>query len=168
MEDAGRKKTWSHGTNLDLLGLIVWTVRSYSYIHFFIFLRCALNNQHASNGCILLQKQLHFKSFHQQGVFIFPFPRSDYSPTPKVSNSAIFPLKKVTETTIFFFVPAAGWTRSCWKPWSYGPIAMCRSFDNYKPGVTERSVGKNVGFVFFVKGGFFFPFRKEVKMLRLT
>ena len=48
-------------------------------------------------------------------------------------------------------------TRNCWKRWSSGPIAMCRSFDNYKPGGEKNKRGV----VVFCEGWIFFCFGKR-------
>ena len=127
-------------------------------------------------------KQLHFKSFHQQAAFFLKGPTplkinmepGKWSPLSKPEIPAVFK-KPVT----FFQVPNSRlfrlvvpntkgfWfrlvsnnkkpTRNCWKRWSSGPIAMCRSFDNCKPGGRVKKRG-----VFFFLGWIFVLFRKEV------
>ena len=132
------------------------------------FFLCAFNNQHASNGGILVENNFTSNCFISREPLFYPF-RKDLPNPKQLGFPKKWPLKpgkdRLPTSHPFFWVPGSSRSfasRSCWKRWSSGPIAMCRSFDNYKPGRERNLKRGNVG-CFFVRGGFLLCFGKRWK-----
>ena len=145
------------------------------------FFLCAFNNQHASNGGILVENNFTSNCFISREPLFYPF-RKDLPNPKQFGFPKKWPLKpgkdRLPTSHPFFWVPGSSrsFFRRLWSDFHVQELLEAVEFRTHRHVQIFRQLQARPGEkfktwkrgVFFCEGWIFVLFRKEVNMLRLT